>query len=163
MPSKTQSILLAGVAVGVTASLLGSIPVAGGCLACLAYIAAGVIAVWHYTNTYAVTIPGGAGAGMGALAGLVAGIVSTLVGFALSATGLRPGYQEEMRRGLEESGISSEQMEQMTELITSPGFLVGIVIFGLILGAILGAVGGSVGSAMFKKGNNSLGSSPDVY
>ena len=155
MPSKTQSILLGGGAIGVAAALLSLIPAAGGCLACLAVIGAGVLAVWHYTDTYNLTITGGQGAGMGALAGVVALVVAGLIGFLFQAIGLTPGFTEAFQEGFRQGNADPEQAEQILELITGPVGIITFIVVGLILYAILGMIGGVIGASIFKKGGTS--------
>jgi hypothetical protein len=160
MPSKTQSILLAGVAIGVAAALFSLIPMAGSCLACIAYLCAGLLAVWHYTNTHQVTITGGQGAGIGALAGIVAMIVASILGYLFMAIGLAPNWQDMMMQQLEASGMDPEQQEQMAEFFSSPLVWVGFILLGLVLYAIIGAIGGAIGASVFKKGRDTFGESP---
>ncbi|MEZ4698850.1 MAG: hypothetical protein R2834_00860 [Rhodothermales bacterium] len=147
-----QSILLSGVASGVLVTLMANIPVVGGCLCCLAYIGAGVMSTWHYTNTNELTIAGGTGAGMGALTGLIASIVSSILGFISSKLGLTPTMEEAFRQ-LEESGqMPPEQLDVIMGLVDNPMFYVGILFVGMIVGAVLGTAGGAIGASAFKKG-----------
>lgn len=152
MPGKSQSVLLAGIAVGVIVSLFSFVPTFGGCLGCIAYLVAGGLAVWHYANTYELTVPSGAGAGMGALSGVLAGIVSSLIGWLFQIAGLRPGLEDQMMRALENSNMSPEQLDQFRTMVSSPLFWVVMICMGLLFGAILGAIGGAIGSSMFKRG-----------
>lgn len=152
MPSKIQSILLAGAAIGVLAALFSLIPMAGSCLACIAYLAAGVVAVWHYTSTHQLTITGGQGAGLGALAAVMAGIVAAVLSYVFSAIGLMPNMQEMMRAQFESSGMDPDQIEQMIAIFESPLVIAGLYLVGLAVNAIVGAVGGAVGASIFKKG-----------
>ncbi len=167
MQSKVQSILLGGIAVGLIASLLSIAPVltgqssssplgiAAGCLACLAYGGAGLLAVWHYTNTYELTIPGGKGAGMGAAAGFVAAAVSTTMTQLAMAVGLTPSMEDQVRASMEANpNADPAQIEQMTQMFSSPGFMVGAVVVGLVLAAVMGVVGGAIGASVFKKGGD---------
>lgn len=165
MPSKTQSILLGGGVVGLlvgilsiaTTSMQGS-PIGSvvGCVACLTYIGAGLIAVWHYTNTYDLTIPAGQGVGMGALAGVVAAIVGILIGLLLRAIGLVPS-PEEMMQAMERSGQFDEMSEDQIEMTRNMmGWFMGPVGYaiGVVVGALLGLIGGGIGAALFKKGGD---------
>lgn len=164
MPSKTTSILLGGVAFGVFAVLLSLLSASGdpsgpmgmvaGCLSCLGYLAAGMLAVWHYTNTNQLTIPVGQGVGMGAMTGIVAAIVGVALTLLLRAVGVLPTVEDIMLQ-MEQSGTFDEmgdaQMEQtrgMMEMFNGPlGWGIGVV-----LGAILGLIGGAIGASIFKKG-----------
>lgn len=154
MPSKTQSILLAGVAIGVAAALFAIIPVAGGCLACIAYLGGGVLAVWHYTNTHQLTLSGGQGAGLGALAAVTAGIVATLLGYLFSAIGLTPSFQEMMQQQFAAGNMDPAQRDQILALFESPLVIAGMILLGLIINAIIGAIGGAIGASLFKKGRD---------
>ena len=159
MSGKSQSILLGGAIVGAVVGLSGLIPILGGCLGCIGYIAAGLVATWHFTNENEVTLDGGSGAGMGALAGVVAGVVGGLIGLLLMQLGLTPGPGDimDMFSGME--GMDPEQLEAMEEqmggmedMMSSPAVMIGATLFGIVIGAILGAIGGAIGASMFKKG-----------
>lgn len=150
MPNKSQSVFLAGAAAGVAAVLSGLIPTVGECLACLAYIAAGLVAVWHYTDRHQLTMKGGQGLSLGALAGLVATLVQTVLEQLFVLIGLKPTWLEEMRRGFEQSGLDPAQIDQMQELMSSPFAVVGVILIWLVLGAIAGAMGGVIGANIFK-------------
>ena len=152
MPSKTQSIVLGGLAIGVANVMLGLIPIAGGCLVCLAYIGAGLLATWHYTTVNELTITGGQGAGVGALAGIVAVVIGTIISLILSKLGITPDTMEAMRKGFEQSGMDPSQQEQLIELFSSPLAYAGLIFLGIIIGSLLGAAGGAIGASMFKKG-----------
>lgn len=154
MPGKTHSILLGGIAVGISVSLISLIPLIGSCLACLAYIVAGLLAVWHYTTTYSLTIPGGKGASMGALAGVVAAVVAQLVTFLLMAIGAAPSLPEAMRTALEGQNMDPAQTEELISMFTSPAFMVGMIIVGIIIASILGLIGGIIGASMFQRGGD---------
>ncbi len=159
MTPKTQSILLGGVAIGVISSLLGAIPVVGGCIACLAYIGAGMLAVWHYTNENELTIRGGEGARMGALAAFVAGVISSAISFVyMKVAGI--SMLDEMRRGMEASG-NSAQADQIMGVLSSPGVIAAILLFVLLIFVVLGAIGGAIGAAVFKAGGEEPGDSVD--
>lgn len=157
MSDKSQSIVLAGVSVGIAAAILNLIPVAGGCLACLVYLGAGVVAVWHYTDRHHVTLKGGEGAGLGALAGILAGAVSFALQWLFQAIGLAPNWRVAMEEQFEQSGMDPAQMEQIIEMLSSPLVMIGIVLGMLIIYAILGALGGVMGASFFKKGADHVG------
>ncbi len=147
-----QSILLSGVASGVLVTLLANIPIVGGCLCCLAYIGAGVMSTWHYTNSYELTIAGGTGASMGALTGVIASVASSVLGYISSKLGLTMTMEEAFRQ-LEESGqMPPEQIDMIMGLVESPMFYAGLLLVSIIFGAALGAAGGAIGASAFKKG-----------
>lgn len=151
MPNKSQSILLSGSAIGVAGVMAGLIPVAGGCLACVLYVVAGVGAVWHYTDRHQLTIKGGQGLSLGALAALVASAIQMILNMLFEAIGIKPGWREEARRQLEDSGMDPAQMDQMLELFSSPFAYVGMILIGLVVAVILGGIGGAIGANVFKR------------
>lgn len=150
MPNKSQSIFLAGAAVGVAAVLASLIPTAGDCLACLLYVAAGLVAVWHYTDRHQLTLKGGQGLSLGALAGLVAGSVQTVLDQLFVGIGIKPSWREEMQQGFDQSGMDPAQMDQVMAWFDSPFAFIGIVAIGLVIGAIAGGIGGAIGANVFK-------------
>lgn len=155
MGGKAESILLAGLASGVVASLLEVVPGASGCLTCAAYLGSGMLAVWHYANTYGVTLSAGSGAGLGAGAGVLAGVASGGIDYVIARLGGRPTFREQIEAGyraLEEGGMGPQQLEQIQAWMSSPGFLVAAMLFGLVLIAVMGAVGGVIGAGAFRKG-----------
>lgn len=154
MPNKTQSVLLAGAAIGVAGAILNLIPTAGGCLACIAYLGAGILAVWHYTDRYNRTLKGGRGAGLGALAGLVAAVIGFILQLLFQAIGLAPGWREAMEQQLDQSGMDPAQMEQIIETFSSPLVMTGVVLAGFVVYAIVGGLGGVIGAAIFKRGTD---------
>ena len=152
MPSKTQSILLGSLVAGLlSTSYLGFI----NAFCCAGIIIGGLVAVWHYTNTYNLTILGGQGSAMGALAGVIGAVIGGLLTYVLELIGV-PGTQEAVQ-GLFEGFMSPEQLEQMEaqqEASRGPaGMLISLVV-GAVLGAIFGAIGGAIGAAVFKKGGD---------
>lgn len=162
MPSKWTSILIGALAYTVLGILIqflfqGGGPMAG-ILGCLVMLSAGLVAVWHYTSTYHLTIPAGQGASIGALAGVIGGLIAGALSWMLIAAGLFPDPLELARRQLEaQPGMTEEQMEQamaMAETFSNPVIGMGI---GLVLGALVGAVSGAIGAVLFKKGDESAG------
>lgn len=151
MPNKSQSILLAGAAVGVAAIIAAFIPIVGECLACILYVAAGGIAVWHYTDRHQLTMKGGQGLVLGALAGLVAGIVQTVLDQLLVSIGAKPGWREEMQQNFGQSGMDPAQIEQILEWLSSPMAYVGIVLVALVMCSVGGGIGGAIGANVFKR------------
>lgn len=154
MPNKSQSILLAGAAIGVAAPILGLIPAIGSCLSCIAYLCAGLLAVWHYTDRHNMTLKGGEGAGLGALAGIVAMAVASVLGYLFMAIGLTPPIRQVIEEQLDTSGVDPAQADQIMEMASSPLFIVAFFVVALIIYAILGAIGGVIGANVFKKGND---------
>lgn len=156
MPTKSQSIFLAGAAIGVAAAILGLIPAIGSCLACIAYIGSGALAVWHYTDRHQLTLQGSQGAGMGALAGMVAMAIASILSYLFMAIGLTPPLRQLIEEQLDSSGMDPAQAEQIMEMTTSPLFIIGVFLVALVIYAILGAIGGAIGATVFKKGNENI-------
>ena len=153
MNGKGQSILLAGAVCGVVTALVSQIPVLGACLCCLAYIGAGVMAVWHFSNSQEgdVFMTSGEGAGAGALAGVVAAVVAMIIGFILQAAGIGPGVEEALSQLSESGQFDDEQLETFESIMTSPLLYVGAGLLSAIVGALLGALGGALGTNWFAK------------
>lgn len=149
MNSKTQSILIGALVVGVlSTSYLSFINI----ICCLGVMLGGATAVWHYTSTNELTIMSGEGAGLGALAGILGG----LLGFALDQTmGLFGLGSQQIQQGLWEGFMQAEQIEAMQEqqeAFQSGGMRFVGALIGMAFGAVFGAIGGAVGSSMFKNG-----------
>ncbi len=154
MPSKTQSILIGGVITGVLGALVSFIPFVGSCVACLLYLASGLIAVWHYTNTYHLTIPGSEGVKMGALAGITGFLTSALIGLAYWFAIGMPGIREFVERQMEAQGQAGiEGMEEIMGIMDHPLVIVGFIAVSLLIWVILGLAGGAIGAGVFKKGD----------
>ncbi|MEM1094136.1 MAG: hypothetical protein AAGJ10_05995 [Bacteroidota bacterium] len=156
MPSKLQSVLLAGLIVGTINPFLQLIPTLGGCLACLLFLGTGVIAVWHYTSTHSLTVAAGTGAGTGALAGVVAALVSAMVALLLQSLDILPSV-EDIISEMESSGafdnMPDEQRDTVINWTRMSAGPVGYAI-GAVMGLVFGAVGGAIGAAIFKKGED---------
>ncbi|MFQ5570824.1 MAG: hypothetical protein ACE5G0_14165 [Rhodothermales bacterium] len=157
MSEKIPSILIGGVATGVVAVLL-SIPQNQclGCVVCLLYAGAGVLAVWHYTKEHSLTMTGGEGAGIGAMAGIVAGIIVIILSLIFRAIGLLPG-PEEIITQLEESGqfdqLSDDQLDMVMGILD---FMMGVggYVLTIVFSVIMAVIGGIIGASIFKKGSD---------
>lgn len=157
MSGKSQSILLAALVYAVLSVLLSFVfrPGAGGAagmlgtvLGCVVLLGVGALAVWHYTTTNNVTVPGGAGAGMGAAAGAIGAIAAGIISLVLVSIGVMPDPMELMIAEFERQGMTDDQIDMMTAF-SNPLITFGT---GAIIGAIAGAIGGAIGAAMFKRG-----------
>lgn len=154
MSGKSESLLLAGLATGVVASLLESVPGGAGCLVCAVYLGSGMLAVWHYANTYALNVLAGTAAAMGAGAAALGAVVASGIGYLLALLGARPTLREQIDEALEvleREGVGMAQIEMMREWTASPAFMTTAVLFGISLVAILGVVGGLIGAGLFKR------------
>ena len=163
MSTKLQSSLLGGVVMGVAIPLVSIVPVLGVCLCCLAFIGAGVLTTYHYTDTNSLTITGGEGAGMGAGAGAIAGLIATFVTLLLMGFGIVPDASEVVRE-LEREGLFDQRDPDMEDWFTSmveSFFVPALATVNVIGGALLSLIGGVIGASLFKKGNGSGPESPD--
>ncbi len=151
MQEKLPSILLGGAVVGIANILIGQIPVVGSCLACLLYIGAGMLAVWHYTNSYQVTLPGGQGALIGLLSGIMAALLSHVLAILLIRFGVLPDPIAMMEASGQLSQMPPEQAEMALRIARTMAGPVGLLI-GAVIGGLIGLLGGVVGAATFKKG-----------
>ena len=152
MSKKTESILLVGVIAGLVGVLASFIPAAGDFIACLAYIGAGMLAVWHYADNNRLTLTGGQGIGLGVLTCIAAYVTGFVLDAALRALAIKPSWQEEMRQGIEQGGADMSQLGGFGEFMTSPGFLGVMIAIGLVFSVIAGVIGGVIGSKLFKRG-----------
>ncbi len=153
MPSRTQSILIGGLVVGIlSTSVLGLINLA----CCAGVIIGAMVGVWHYTEEHQLTIPSGQGALIGALAGLLGALLAGIFNQMLVAAGLdfAAGFRETIMQ-MSSMQMSPEQMEQMQQaqegswVMMIAGTLSSMIIF-----AIFGAVGGAIGASVFQKGDD---------
>ena len=153
MNGKNQSILLSGVVCGVLTALVSLIPFLGSCLCCLALAGAGVMTVWHFTNSQEsdVFMTSGEGAGSGALAGVLAGIIYSLLVYALLASGVGPGIDEVLAQMEQQGQMGSEELEMVEGIMRSPWLFVALGVMSAIGGALLGALGGALGVNWFAK------------
>lgn len=162
MQDKLLSVLLGGAIVGVASTLIAKIPFLGGCLACLGYAGAGLLTVWHYTNTHQLTLPGGQGALLGMLSGAAAALISGL----LTLLFIHWGFFADPIATLEASGQLDQMSPQQAEIaLRIAQVLSGFwgIVLGILIGGILGLFGGILGAATFKKGASETPSSePDV-
>lgn len=156
MPSKTQSIILGGLILGIAIPFLSLVPILGVCLCCFAYVGAGMFSTWHYTDTYDLTIKGGTGASMGAASGAIAGFAAFIVTMILVGFGLIPGVEEVIQQlddpqFREQVGPdAADQVIRMVEQYYTPISAVVNVLAGLILGLI----GGIIGASVFQQGGD---------
>ncbi len=164
-PAKSQSILLGAVVTGVLGVIFSlaaqQYQWLGFISCCLVPIVGGLLAVWHYTTTHELTIPGGEGAKIGALTALFGNILSSILAVVLSFVGIghnpfsSKAAREAALRQLENQNIPPEaydQALQQIERFTSPGFILLFAVIGLIAYALVGAVGGAIGASIFKRG-----------
>jgi hypothetical protein len=167
MPSKTPSIALGAAAYAVLSLALAflilragpSLQAAAGCFGCLVILAGPMLAVWHYTSTFNLTLLPGEGAGLGALTGAIGALVSGAISQVLIALDVLPDQAETMaiqRQKMIEQGMDPAQIEgamsmaeRFSGLSTNP--ILGLVV-GIAFGALLGALFGALAAVLFKKG-----------
>jgi len=163
MPSNTTSALIGGLSTAVLVTLLNLLTLTGnvviqtllGCLSCLVYLCAGLIAVWHYTTEYSLTLTGRQGVTLGLFSGAIAGATAAIIQHALVMVGIMPGPEEAMAA----SGVSMDQpgMEVakiMIEMMSGTTGLVITIVLGVIFGGLLGLAGGAIGRSIWKKGDD---------
>ena len=164
MPSKTQSILLGAALYTVLSLITGFIALNSGqvgqsltgLLCCLVAIGSPMLAVWHYTNEYKLTLPAGPGAGMGALVVLIGGAVSYGIQRILQATGAFPTDEEIIERTRDQlaaQGLEPEQIEQFMGFAEMSSGVTGFLV-NLVVAIVIGAIGGILGAIIFKKGGS---------
>lgn len=147
--------MLAGSVCGVITAVFSIFQPWGGCACCLTYIGAGILYVWHFSNTQepGFTMTSGEGAGSGALAGVMAGLVATVFGIALQQAGIVPGPEEIVNQLYENSEFTGEQLDMIEGIILSPFLYVASAFITAIIGGVLGAIGGALGVNLFAKGD----------
>ena len=168
MQSTGTSILIGGLSCAVLSTLIqvastmvnsgGQNPILGavfGCLGCLIGLTSGLIAVWHYTGEYELTLKSGEGVKLGALAGVVSALVAFLLVRVLMFMGVMPTASDVIEQladspGMENAGGQLDMAVQWIEI--SMGW--GGLIIGLVVGSLFGLLGGMMGAAMFKKGSD---------
>lgn len=158
MPSKTQSILLGGLIVGLlSTSVLGLLNL----LCCAGVIIGAMVAVWHYTSTHSLTISAGQGVLMGVLAAVLGAIISAVLNYLLALAGLDITTALTIR-AYESFGLPQEQIDMIRQQAENQGL--GQVLMGLgisaVLYAIAGAIGGAIGASVFKQGGDTPGGGP---
>ena len=156
MPSKQQSIILGGIVVTIlSTSYLGLINM----FCCLGVLLGSMVAVWHYTETYEITLKSGDGAKMGALAAIFGLVVAGILNYILIAVFDIRHDQAIAQYMLDLFGdnMPAEQYDQTIAEMNAPltirkalnGMLMGLALF-----PAFGAIGGILGAKMFKKGGD---------
>lgn len=162
MPNKSQSVLLGALITAVLGLIMAVISFSGGTagqyltslVCCLTAVIGASVAVWHYTNTYDLTISAGTGAGLGALALAAGGALSYVVSEALQAVGLFPSdaaILEQQRQQLLAQGMDPAQVDQGLQFAQTFQGPIGAVA-NVVVMAILGAVVGAIAASIFKRG-----------
>jgi hypothetical protein len=156
MPSKQQSIILGGIVVTIlSTSYLGLINM----LCCLGVLLGSMVAVWHYTETYEVTLKSGDGAKMGAMAAIFGLVVASILNYILVAVFDLRHDQALAQYMLDMFGDSMppEQYDQTVAEMNAPltiGKALQGMLWGLVAFPAFGAIGGILGATMFKKGGD---------
>ena len=156
MPSYTTSAIIGGVAGALLAALFqigqASVSEILGIVACLSYLACGLVAVWHYTNEHSATLTGGQGVKLGAYSGVFAGIVGALLGFLLKALNVLPTKEEALAEAMVEIEAAGGAGEAVATRMIEFMYGVGGIAMGLVIAVVLGLVGGAIGRAIWKRG-----------
>lgn len=168
MQSKTTSILIGGLSCALLSTFIqigsttfnpaGQNPLLGavfGCLGCIVGLTSGLIAVWHFTGEYELTLTRGEGIKLGALAGLVSAFVGWMMVQALMVLNVMPSAEDVVELMMENPALDNPEanMDMVIQWIEiSMGW--GGLAIALIFGPVLGLLGGMIGAAMFKKGDS---------
>lgn len=131
---------------GVMSSLISKVVI------CLIGAFAGMVAVWHYANTYDITMK----LGKGALIGFLSGVGIVIISIILSKIWMfiDPDYYQKIMQAtierLKEMNVPEEQVSAMAKSDSTPSIgrqlLIGIPVFGL-----LNLATGMIGVALFAK------------
>jgi len=159
MPSKTQSILIGGLVVGL---LNTSVLQVTAVLCCAGVIIGAMTGVWHYTTTYQLTISAGQGVLIGVLAAVLGAVIAGLLNYVLALAGLDVLNQIAMN-AIEGANLPPEQADMFREQMAA-GTSVGAMLVGLVTNAVVfaifGAIGGAIGASVFKRGGDTPGGDP---
>ncbi len=161
MSSKLPSAIYGAVAAVVLATLFQLLQIHVhnnfGILFCLSYLVCGLVAVWHYTGEYSVTLPGKDGVLLGTLSGAFAAFLGHLLGYLLMVLNVLPDKEEAIEgtiAQLHASGNASEEAIQGTiqymEFIYG---MEGLLAFSALF-VLFGLIGGAVGRAIWKRGED---------
>lgn len=159
MPDQKPSILIgAAVSAVLSTSYLGIL----NCFCCAGVVIGSVVAIWHYTNRFDLTIEAGRGAVIGLIAAALGMLIALFLNFFLMKAGL--GGQEVVYDFImgffagvmdpDQMEMIEEQMEAQQEMQQNIG-LGSYLVSGLLplfVASLMGAVGGAIGAAIFKKG-----------
>ena len=141
-------------AVMIVLGLIGSVIPGVGCCNCLLPVAAGVLAVYLYSQNSSVPLDPAGGAKLGAIAGVAGGLLNLIIGTPLSY--------------FVNSAVMEAQFAQLRDQgVNLPASLTGLALF-IVMGIvsavvfiILAAIGGLIGAAIFgKKGPGGAGAPP---
>lgn len=153
MPSKTQSILIGGLLVGIlSTSYLGLI----NFFCCAGIIVGALVAVQHYGKTYGIAVETRDALTIGIGAALVGLVIATTLNFVLALVGIRADLviQQFMLDSFGDS-MPPEQAREIEDQMARPvtvGMFFGVqFLWGLLIAVIFGAVGGAIGGALTRR------------
>ena len=156
MPSKTQSILVGGLVVGL---LNTSVLQVTAVLCCAGVIIGAMTGVWHYTTTYDLTISAGQGVLIGVGAAALGAVIAGILNYVLALAGLDVLTQL-MMDFVENANLPPDQVEMIREQTTTSQGL-SAVLLGIATNAVVfvifGAIGGAIGASVFKRGGDTPG------
>jgi hypothetical protein len=156
MPSKTQSILVGGLVVGL---LNTSVLQVTAVLCCAGVIIGAMTGVWHYTTTYDLTISAGQGVLIGVAAAALGAVIAGILNYVLALAGLDVLTQL-MMGFVENANLPPDQVEMIREQTTTSrgpsAVLLGIATNAVVF-VIFGAIGGAIGASVFKRGGDTPG------
>jgi hypothetical protein len=157
-PDNFQSLLIgAGVAL-----VLSGVPFLNliNFLCCMGVALGGATAVWHFTNTYSLTLTPGEGFKQGAIACLIGGLALYVIQMILLvAFGYQSGKEwiDVMKNFVgndpaARAQFEAQMAEQAREATSIKNIAIGLVTT-LILYPLFGGAGGAIAASLFKKGN----------
>lgn len=162
-PTSSTPSLLLGAVVAIAPSMLGRLlppnqatQMVFGCLSCLAIVAGGAVAVWHYTKATRTTLAAGEGAKMGLSTGAVALVISTALTLVFWLFAGMPSMGDYMAEQMQRGGqdVPPEQAEMVAAMFSSPGMIAGIIVASVVVMLGAPALGGLLGASIFKKGGD---------
>lgn len=164
MSSKTQSILIGGLIVGILGtSYLGFINI----LCCAGIIIGALVAVTHYGRTEGIAVDTRDALVIGIGAALVGLVISTVLNFALALAGIRAdlAVQQFILNSFGDSMPPEQvrEMEAQMERPVSVGMFFGTqFLWGILTSVIFGAIGGAIGAALTRKNAPATPPAPPV-
>ena len=141
-------------AVMIVLGLIGTVIPGVGCCNCLLPIAAGVLAVYLYSQNSSAPLDPAGGAKLGAIAGVAGGLLNLIIGTPLSYF-VNSAVMEAQFAQLRDQGVNLPASLTGLALFTVMGIVSAVVFI------ILAAIGGLIGAAIFgKKGPGGVGAPP---
>lgn len=153
MPSKTQSIVIGGLVVGIlSTSYLGFI----NFLCCAGVIVGAAVGAWNYGKTYEMAVPTKDGLLIGIASALLGTLLAAILNYVLALAGIRGDLLiSQMVIDAFGDNMPPEQLREMEEQMNRPvslGLFFNLqLLIGLLITSIFGAIGGAIGGALTRK------------